>query len=158
MGKNNTTTFLPLNTKIGGPVKYVKDKKNICLTTDQARHIYKKVELEGVVNVDTIKLEIEEDKLNTVNTNDEEEVNPCHNKIINNIDRENMITSQMEQWSILSNIAHYVQYDRNPKNFHDLDVKTIDQKNHREIYDIFKDKDRQILELDFGNNPGKMQG
>ena len=40
--KNDPTTFLPLNTKIGGPVKYVKDKENICLTTDQARHFYKK--------------------------------------------------------------------------------------------------------------------
>ena len=36
------TVLLPLNTKIGEPVKYVKDKENICLTMDQARHIYKK--------------------------------------------------------------------------------------------------------------------
>ena len=62
-GKNDTTTFLPLNTKIGGPIKSVKDNENICLTRDQARHIYKKVELEGIVNIDTIKQEIEEDKL-----------------------------------------------------------------------------------------------
>ena len=26
-GKNDTTAFLPLNTKIGGPVKGAKDKK-----------------------------------------------------------------------------------------------------------------------------------
>ena len=32
----------------------------------------------------------------------------------------------MEQWSILSNVVSYVQYDRNPKNIYDLDVKTID--------------------------------
>ena len=41
-GKNGPTTFLPPNTKIGGPVKYVKDKETICFTNDQARHIYKK--------------------------------------------------------------------------------------------------------------------
>ena len=51
---------MPLDTKLGGLVKYVKDKEIICLTKEQARHIYKKVELEGVVNVDTIKQEIEE--------------------------------------------------------------------------------------------------
>ena len=28
--------------KIGGQVKYVKDKETICLTKDQVRHIYKK--------------------------------------------------------------------------------------------------------------------
>ena len=44
---------------------------------------------------------------------DDEEVNLYHNIIINNIDRENIITSQMEQWLILSNIVTYVQYDRN---------------------------------------------
>ena len=45
----------PLNTKIDGPVKYAKDKETIYLTKDQARDIYKKVELEAKVNVDTIK-------------------------------------------------------------------------------------------------------
>ena len=39
---------------MGGPVKYVNDKETICLTNDQARHIYKKVESAGIVNVDTI--------------------------------------------------------------------------------------------------------
>ena len=45
----------------------------------QARHIYKKVELEGIVYIDTIKQEIEEDKLNKINIHDKEEVNPYHN-------------------------------------------------------------------------------
>ena len=120
---------MPLNTKIGGPVEYVKDKETICLTEDQARHIYKKVELEGIVNVNTIKQEIEEDKLSKDNMNDDE-VKPYYNIIINNIDRENVITSQMGQWSILSNIVNYIQYDRNPRNFYDLDIKAVDQRNH----------------------------
>ena len=38
-------TFLPFNTKIGGLAKYVKDKDTICLAKDQARHIYRQVEL-----------------------------------------------------------------------------------------------------------------
>ena len=29
----------------------------------------------------------------------------------------------MEQWLILSNVVNYVQYDRNPKSFYDLNVK-----------------------------------
>ena len=82
----------------GGLVKCVKDMENICLTTDQARHIYKKVELEGKVNVDTIRQEIEEDKLSKNDIEEEEEINSYHN----NIDRENIIASQKEQCSILS--------------------------------------------------------
>ena len=45
----------------------------------------------------------------------------------------------MEQWSILSNIVNYVQYDRNPKTFYELNVKALGQKNHRKMYDKLKD-------------------
>ena len=68
-----------------------------------------------------------------------------------------MITSQMEQWSILCNVFNYVQYDRHPRNFYNLDIKTIDQKSHRKIYDRFMEEDRQILELDLGNTPEKLR-
>ena len=67
--------FCLLNTEIGGPVKYVNDEETTCKTKDQVRHIYKKVELKGVVNIDTIKQEIEEDKLIKDNI-DDGEVNP----------------------------------------------------------------------------------
>ena len=157
-GKNYPTTFLPLNTKIVGPVTYIKDKETICLTKDQTRHIYKMVELEGVVNIEIIKQEIEENKLSKNNIDGEEEVNPYNNIIINNIDRENVISSQMEQWLILSNVGNYVQYDRNPKNFYDLVVIVIDKKNHKKINDRLRDEDRQVLELGSGNNPDKLQG
>ena len=116
---------MPLNTKIGGPVRYVKKirKPNICLTDDQARHVYKKVESESIVNIDTIKQEIEEDKLGRNNI-DNDEVNPYHEIVTNKVNKENIIISQMEQWSILSNIVNYVQYGRHPRNFYHLDVKT----------------------------------
>ena len=81
--------------KIEGPVKYVKNKETIFLTNDQARHIYKKVETEGVVNVGTINQEIVEDKLGRNNIDDE--VNPYHEIITGNIDKENIITLHMEQ-------------------------------------------------------------
>ena len=112
------------------------------MTNNQCRHIYKKVESEGVVNVYTIKQEIEEDKLGRNNI-DDDKVNPYNEIITNNIEKENIITSQMEQWSILSNIVNYVQYDRHHRNFYDLDVKTIDQKSHRKIYDRFMEEGRQ---------------
>ena len=89
---------------------------------------------------------------------DEDEVNPYHEIVTNKIEKENIITMQMEQWLILSNVANYVQYGRHPRNFYDLDVKTIDQKSHRKIYDKFKEEDRQILELDFGDIPEKLKG
>ena len=108
-----------------------------------------------MVNACTNKQEIEEDKISKDNI-DDDEVNLYCNIIINDIDRENVITSQMEQWLILSNVVCDVQYDRNPKNFNDLDVKAIDQKNHRKMYDLLKDEDSQILQLDFEEDPDKL--
>ena len=94
---------------------------------------------------------MEEDRLGRNNMDDE--VNPYHEIITNNIDKANIITSQIEQWSILSNIVNYVQYDRYPRKCYDSDIKTIDQKSHRKMYDRFMEEDRQILELDFCNTP-----
>ena len=118
---------------------------------------YKKVESEAIVNSKTIEREIEEHRLSKINI-DDEEVNPNHNIIINNLDRENVIASQMEPWSILTNIVNYVQYNRHPKDFYIFDIKAIDQKNHRKIYDWIKKEDREVLELDFGDNPDKLRG
>ena len=61
----------------------------------------------------------------------------------------------MEEWSILGNIFHYVQYDRYPRNFYDLDIKTVHQKSYKKLYS--KD-DRQSIELDFGDTPEKLRG
>ena len=68
----------------------------------------------------------------------------------------------MEQWSILSNVVNYVEYDRHPRNIYDLDVRTIDLKIHKKIYERLMEEDRQILELDFvldylGDNPEKLR-
>ena len=60
-------------------IQYVQDRENVCLTLDQARYIYKKVEMDCLGNVETIKQEIEEDRLD----NDNEAENPYQNIIIN---------------------------------------------------------------------------
>ena len=50
---------MPLNTKISGKAGYIKDKEAICFTKDQARHVYKKTGSGSVINLDTIKQEID---------------------------------------------------------------------------------------------------
>ena len=59
----------------------------------------------------------------------------------------------MEQWSILSHVVNYVQYNRHPRNFYDLDIKTVDQKSHTKTCGKSKEEERQILALDFCNTP-----
>ena len=73
---------MPLNTNIGGQAGYIKDREAICFMEDQAKHIYKKVETENIVNVDMIKQEIEVHKLDKmVDTNSK--TNPYHEIITN---------------------------------------------------------------------------
>ena len=56
----------------------------MCLTMDQARYVYKKVEKDSLVNVETIKQEIEDksDKDNKLGAE-----NPYQNMIINNFEK-----------------------------------------------------------------------
>ena len=86
--------------------------------------IFIKGGIRNIVNVDTVKQEIEADKLDNNNNNlEEDKINPYHEIITNKVEKENTITSQMEQWSILGNVVNYVQYDRHPRIFYDLDMK-----------------------------------
>ena len=64
----------------------------------------------------------------------------------------------MQQWSILINIVHYVQYDRNPRDYYNLEVKALKQKNHRKIHNRLQEEDKAVTELDFGNTPDKLKG
>ena len=65
----------------------------------------KKVETEGIIDIDTIKQGIEEYKFGMYT--DEDKVYPYHELSTNKVEKENVITSQMEQWSILSNVVIY---------------------------------------------------
>ena len=55
---------------------------------DQARHVYRMVESESIVNVDTIKWEIEADKLDNNNNREEYEINPYYKIITNKVEKE----------------------------------------------------------------------
>ena len=110
-----------------------------------------KVESESIANIETIKQEIEADRLDNSDKLDKEEINPYYKIITNKVEGENTITSQIKQWSILSNIKNYEQYNRHPEIFYDLHIETVVQKSHKKIHD--KEEERHILDLDFGNTP-----
>ena len=64
-----------------------------------------------MIKVDTIKQEIDKEKLDKMDDTNGE-VNLCHDIITNKIEKGNITISQMEQWLILSNVVNYIQYDR----------------------------------------------
>ena len=58
-GRDDTTTFLPLDFRIGGQSRDSCPTIGQYLTRDRARYVYKKVEIGEMINTDTIQQEIE---------------------------------------------------------------------------------------------------
>ena len=76
------------------------------LTEIQARHIYKMVETVKIINIETMKQEIEYDKMirNRLKEEGNAETNPNQMAILNKISRDDIKTEQMIHWSILSDL------------------------------------------------------
>ena len=125
---------MPLSSKLGGTNKKKEINKNNsidknCLTSKQADYIYRKVELGSLINKNTMKeeIDVELDKIED-NSGDE---NPYRELIINYAGKIENTLSQMEQWSILSNVINYVQYRKKPKNFHTMLIKPRNKSKTR---------------------------
>ena len=85
--RDGTTTFLFLDSKIGGQVGHVKPNVGQFLTREQANYIYKKVETGDIINTDTIQQEMEqEEQLNRIDDTNGE-TNPHQELIINSAER-----------------------------------------------------------------------
>ena len=61
-GRDDATAFLPLDSRIGGQSRDSHPTVGQYLTSNQARHIYNKVETGEIINVDMVKHEIEQEK------------------------------------------------------------------------------------------------
>ena len=82
--------------------------------------------------------------------------NPYRELIVNNAGKIENMLSQMEQWSILSNIINYVQYSKNPKKFHAMSVKPIN-KNKINIGRRQGEKDRSTPEVSLVDMPDRLK-
>ena len=60
-GKDGTTSFLPIDSKTGRKICYIKNKEAMCLSEKQANYVYKNVEEGKVINTKTMKHEIEQE-------------------------------------------------------------------------------------------------
>ena len=61
-GRDDTTTFLPLDSRIGGQNRDSCLTVGQYLTREQTNYIYKKVETEEMINTGTVQQEIEQEK------------------------------------------------------------------------------------------------
>ena len=125
-GRNGPITFLHLNSKIGGQVNN-RPSVGQYLTREQAGYVYRKTKSGEVINMETLQQELEQErKLNEIDDTNGE-TNPYKELMVNNTEKIEPLMTQMEQWWILSNILNYIQYDKHPKNYHNLCINAVNK-------------------------------
>ena len=137
-GKNDSTPFLPLKLKTGGKVTYVHNKESLCLTERQADHDYKVMEKGDIINTKTMTSEM------TQNQDD----NLCKRVVLNNVYKIPESCPEMKNWSIFSDNIRYIQHDNITAQ--NLDLDTLDYRNHQDLYFQLKDEEIETLDIDFG--------
>ena len=125
--------------------------------SEQTRHVYKKVESSGTIDTYTLKQEIEQEEELSRLHDTSGDINPYRELIVNNVEKVETVLSQMEQWSILSNVFNYVQYDKHPRKFHSLNISGVNKENYKRNLKS-EGKQSQKLDLDFSDTPGKLKG
>ena len=151
---------MPLSPNLGGNNKRKEINKgdNVgkeYLTMKQADYLYRKLELGSLINKNTMKEEIDQDvELDKMDDNSGDE-KPYRELIVHNAGRIENTLSQIEQWSILSNVINYVPYSKNPKNFHVMLVKSTN-KNKINIGRKQREKDRPTLEVSLVDTSGRL--
>ena len=127
--------------KTGGKVNYIKNKETMCLTERQADHVYKVVEKRNMINTKTMTCETAEIQDN----------NPYKKVVFNKVFKEEDKSPEMKNWSIFSDNIGYVQHDQEtPQN---LNIDTLDHRDHKELYLKLKEKKGETLDIDFGLYP-----
>ena len=137
---------------IGGQVRNDRPSVGQFLTREQANYIYKKIETGEMINTDTIEQEIKQkEQLNRIDDTSGEANLYC--ELIDNIaEKIEPLMTQMEQWSILSNVLNYIQHGRFHTMKQMLDIKTVNKYKH----ELDMERGKEFRELDFGSTPFKL--
>ena len=89
-GKDSTTSVLPIESKTGGKISYIKNREAMCLTKTWANYVYNKVEEEKSINVNALKQELEADL-------DKKHDNPYKKVVLNKVYRDEDKTPQVKK-------------------------------------------------------------
>ena len=145
-GKNDSTPFLSLKVKTGGKVTYIQNKEATCLTERQTNHVYEAIEEGNVINTKTVTCESM-----TCETNQCQDDNPYKRVVLNNVFKEPDKSLELKSWSIFSDNVRYVQHDQMTSQ--NLNIDTLDYRDHRELYLKLKEEERETLDVDIGLYP-----
>ena len=149
-GRNGSTSFLPSKRKGAFQRRLPSDQ---CLTKEQMKQIYDKVELGEEVKIrKLVQHNTPISPRQEMLTND---VNQYEKALLSdrNIRRNNL---QMEQWSILSDNIVYVRSEDSDI-MNGINIKPIDYREHKRMYRKMGKEGGERLDIDFGESPEIMK-
>ena len=85
--RDGTTTFLPLDSRIGGQGGNDRPSTGQFLPREKTKYIYRKVETGEIINTDTIEQELEQDEQLSKIDDTNGETNPYQELVINNTEK-----------------------------------------------------------------------
>ena len=152
-GRNDSTSFLLLNKK-GGLITSVFSEK--CLTEEQTKYVYDKVELGDELKVRKVSPDIQNKLLLPKQLKERKDINLYEKVLVSDINMMDKNKSQMEQWSILSDNIVYVRLVSND-DMNGIDIKTVDYQDHRRMYRRMGKEEGQRMDIDFGGSPNVLK-
>ena len=115
----------------------------MCLTEQQANHVYKKVEDGGIVNVNTLQQELEQGI-------GREDDNPYKRVILNKVCKQDNQIPQPEDWSIFTDQIKYILHDERSE--YRFDLRPLKYQQYNDLYNQLKEEQGSSLNVDFGIN------
>ena len=152
-GRNGSTSFLPLNKK-GRLITNVFSEK--CLTEEQTKYVYDKVELGDELKVRKVSPHIQSKLLLPIQLKERKDINLYEKVLVSDINMMNKNKSQMEKWSILSDNIIYVRSVSND-DMTGIDIKTADYLDHRRMYRRMGKEEGQKMDIDFCESPNVLK-
>ena len=143
-GRNGSTSFLPLQRK-GGFQRNIIDQ---CLTKEQAKQLYDKVEIGEMVNIR--KLNRHNPSIPQKRVTFVDDVNQYEKALLSDRYRRKS-NVQMDQWLILSDNIVYVK-SKDSDIMNGIDIKLIDYREHKRMYRKMNKEGGERIDIDFGES------
>ena len=90
-------------------------------------------------------------KTMTSKMTEDQDNNPYKRVVLNNIYKEPEKFPEMKSWSIFSDNVRYIQHDKRTTS--NLDIDTLDYRDHKDVYFQMKNEKGETLDIDFGLYP-----
>ena len=104
-----------------------------CLTEEQAKYVYDKVELGDELKVRKVCQDIQNKLLPSKHLKERKDINLYEKVLVSDVNMIDKNKSQMEQWSILSDNIVYVRSVGN-EDMNGIDIKMVDYQDHKRMY------------------------